>query len=392
MPLIEMEPRLMMHDPRHRSRTRGQVLAIMAVGITAMLLMAALIIDGGNAWAQQRGNQNASDSAALAGASVLLRNMASEGGQTNADVLDAVEAAFDANDTAFGSARYVDFGRNDLGPVPDDGNAIPLGAGAPVGVAVTGTRTFDTYLAQLAGVETMGTNAAATAIAGTADGVCEAAQGCGVLPVTFSVNVTDCAGNGNVQIGEDLWPIVDLVTARADMGVGAYEAIFPLCKVGPGGVGWLDFGCPGNTLGEQITTPCNRAFDIPTWIHTSPGNPNSVEAEMNTHAGKVVLIPLFDATCREIPASGLTQDCTDPGNGDNLYYHIPKFVAMLLDRAYIQGNNEPACNSAPGIPVGGNGGTSCMKGWFVEYVTQGPVGEFDPSEDNGAVLSIQLIK
>ena len=110
------------------------------------------------------------------------------------------------------------------------------------------------------------------------------------------------------------------------------------------------------------------------------------------YAGKVVLIPLFDATCRDIPTSGLTQDCTDPGNGNNLYYHIPKFVAMLLDHAYIQGNNRPDCNGPPGIPIGGNGGTSCLKGWFVEYIIQGPVGEFDPNADNAQVLSIQLIQ
>jgi hypothetical protein len=363
----------------------------MAIGITAMLLMSALIIDGGNAWAQQRGNQNAADSASLAGSSVILRNMADGGGQTNADVLAAVQAAFDSNDTTYESAHYIDFARNDLGQIPNDGGAIPMGAGAPVGVIAQGTRTFGTYLAQLANVNTLGTTAAATSIAGTAEGVCSADAGCGVLPVTFSVNVTDCAGNGNIQIGQDLWPLVDLETARADMGVGTYEFIYPLCKVGPGGVGWLDMGC-GGSFASQITTPCNGAFDIPTWMHTNTGNMNSVEAALNTYAGKVVLIPLFDATCRDVPASGLTQDCTDPGNGNNLYYHIPKFVAMLLDHAYVLGNNGPACNSAPGTPVGGNGGLSCLKGWFVEYVIQGPVGEFDPSEDNGAVLSIQLIR
>ena len=87
-----------------------------------------------------------------------------------------------------------------------------------------------------------------------------------------------------------------------------------LCKVGPGGVAWLDFGCGGN-LNQQIANPCNKAFDIPIWIPTSPGNPNAVENEVNAYAGKVVLIPLFDSTCRTIPASGLTQNCTDPGNG-----------------------------------------------------------------------------
>jgi hypothetical protein len=258
-----------------------------------------------------------------------------------------------------------------------------------VGVFARGTRTFDTYLAKMAGVNTLGTIAEATSIAGTAAGACSAATGCPILPVTFSVNVTDCAGNGNAQIGNTIWPIVDLETARADQGTGTYESIYPLCKVGPGGVGWLDM-C-GGQLGDQLENPCNKAFDIPTWIHTSTGNPNSVEDEMNTHMGEVILIPLFDATCRVIPTSGLTQDCTDPGNGNNLYYHIPKFVAMLLDRGYIQGNNGPACNNPPGIPAGGNGGLSCLKGWFVEYVIQGPVGQFDPTEDNGAILSIQLI-
>jgi Putative Flp pilus-assembly TadE/G-like len=373
-----------------RRGARGQVLAIMGVGIVVMLLGSALIIDGGNAWAQQRGTQNASDSASLAGSSVLLYNMAGAS-KTNADVLAAVNAAFVSNGTTFGTAHYIDFNKNDLGPIPNNGAAIPVGGSAPAGVMAQGTRAFRTYFAGLAGFNQFHSQAEATSLAGTAEGVCAASQGCGVLPVTFSINTENCDGQSNIVIGKDLWPTVDLQTAKADQGTGRYEAIYPLCKVGPGGVGWLDFGCGGN-LGNQITSPCNKPFDIPTWIQTSPGDPNSVESEMNSWAGKVILIPLFDSTCRDIPASGLTQDCTDPGNGNNLYYHIPKFVAMLLDHAYIQGNNRPACNSAPGTPIGGNGGTSCLKGWFTEYVIQGPVGQFDPSSDNASVLAIQLIK
>ena len=96
-----------------------------------------------------------------------------------------------------------------------------------------------------------------------------------------------------------------------------------------------------------------------------------------------------------VPTTGQLADCTNPGNGNNLYYHIIKFAGFLLDHAYIQGNNGPACNSAPGItvtpPAGGNGGTSCLKGWFVRYVTQGPVGVFNPGTDNGDALGVQLI-
>ena len=29
-------------------------------------------------------------------------------------------------------------------------------------------------------------------------------------------------------------------------------------------------------------------------------------------------MPMFDATCRDIPSTGLPADCTDPGNGNNL--------------------------------------------------------------------------
>jgi len=161
--------------------------------------------------------------------------------------------------------------------------------------------------------------------------------------------------------------------------------------VGPGGVGWLDFGC-GRNLTDRIENPCNDAFDIPTWIHTDTGNNNSPEDAINKYAGQVVLVPLFDGTCRSVPNSGLLADCATPGAGNNLYYHIPWFVAVLVDHAYVQGNNNPECNSAPGgPPIVGNGSNGCIKGWFVEYVYKGPVGKPSPN-DPGSVLGVQLVK
>ncbi len=376
-----------------RRRSGGQALVIMVFALTGMLLMTALIIDGGNAWAQQRGTQNAADSAALAGATVMVQNLGgatkSDGTSfTNADVLSAVEAALGANSADFTSARYVGWDQSDLGPVGNDNGAIPTDA---AGVSVVGGRNFNTYVAGLAGLTSLSTTATATALAGTLTGICAAEDGCGLLPITFSINTTTCTGNGNIVIGSDIWPIISLDDAKADQGTGAHEAIYPTCKVGPGGVGWLDFGC-GN-LADQISNPCNASFDIPTWIHTNPGNPNNVEDELNAYAGQVVLIPLFDGTCRSVPDTGQLADCSDPGNGNNLYYHIPYFVAMLLDHAYIQGNNHPQCNSAPGQPpVGGNGSNGCLKGWFVKYVIQGPVGPVNPSDNKGAILGVQLVK
>ena len=381
-------PRL--HHRADRPAQRGQVIIIVALAMIGLLGMLAFVVDGGNAWAQRRATQNATDSAALAGATVMVQNLAGVS-KTDQDVLTAINAKMTSNVATLDRADYVDWSNAVVRAVTNTTTAIPSNA---AGVAVHGSRTFSTYVAGVAGIGTLGTGADATAVAGTLKGVCPADAGCAILPVTFSINISDCTSNGNITIGSSVWPLVSIPTATADKGIGKYEAIVPLCKVGPGGVGWLDFGCPGN-LSQQITNPCNASFDIPTWLHTSPGNPNSVETEMNTYRDKVILIPLFDGTCRSVPTSGLLPDCTDPGNGNNLYYHIPKFAGFLLDQAYIQGNNGPACNSAPGItvtpPAGGNGGTGCLKGWFVRYVTQGPVGAYNPAQDAAAALGVQLI-
>ena len=47
----------------------------MALSMTVILAATAMVIDGGNAMAQQRGTQNATDAAALAGALVIAEKM-----------------------------------------------------------------------------------------------------------------------------------------------------------------------------------------------------------------------------------------------------------------------------------------------------------------------------
>jgi hypothetical protein len=373
-----------------RRSDSGQAIVIVAVGLTVLVFLAGVVIDGGNAWAQQRVTQNGTDASALAGATVMVENLGGSP-KTDTDVSTAVAAAAANNGVSLGVVNYVDWSNAVIGTV-GQGGAIPGGA---AGVRANGSKTFPTYFAGFAGLDSLTAGAAATAVAGTLRGICAALDGCPAAPLAFSINVSDCLGNGNIQIGTNPWPLVDLATAKADQGIGNFEAIVPGCKVGPGGVGWIDMGCGGN-LKQEVANPCNQALSIPTWLQTNPGNPNSVDSAMNSHDGQIILLPLFDGTCRSIPSSGLLGDCTDPGNGNNLYYHIPWFAGFLLDHAYIQGDNSVPCNSAPGItvtpPSGGNGGTSCIKGWFVRYITQGPVGAFNPNTDQGAALGVQLIR
>ena len=61
---------------RTRSRERGQALVLMVGGMVAVIAMVALIVDGGNAWSQQRIVQNGSDAAAEAGAIVMAQRFA----------------------------------------------------------------------------------------------------------------------------------------------------------------------------------------------------------------------------------------------------------------------------------------------------------------------------
>ncbi len=66
---------------RHRRDQRGQMLVIFTLALIAMIAMVGLVVDGGAAYAQRRGQQNAADLAALAAAGALYN------GQTQAQAI-----------------------------------------------------------------------------------------------------------------------------------------------------------------------------------------------------------------------------------------------------------------------------------------------------------------
>ena len=75
---------------------RGQIIVVFALGIVAFIAMVAVVIEGGNLFAQQRITQNGADAAANAGAVVVAEKLAGKT-RTGSDVYDAVDAAADAN-------------------------------------------------------------------------------------------------------------------------------------------------------------------------------------------------------------------------------------------------------------------------------------------------------
>jgi hypothetical protein len=391
-------------------RPRGQALVIMVVAMIAVIAGTGLIIDGGNAWAQQRMTQAGNDAAAEAGAVVLSRNLAgatAPGGGWDAAVEAAILDSVGKNDVVVGVAYYTDIcgtllrpdgtkasGTADAaivgdGSLPINNNTnpdCPSGIVGPVaGVRVEAQRDFSTYLSGVIGITTFRASTTATAVTGFLQGTCDSASGCVVLPVTAPVTVVTCDGTGEAELTPVPWPMNTRV-------------IVPLCKNNPGNVGWLDWTPKGGGASEleaSILNPDNPPIDLPSWQYvTATGDVNSkmIEDALNTYIGQVVLFPMFDLTCAEDPNFGQVKVPPDYGCGDvggtgaNQWYRFPQFAAFLLERAHVNGNNKAACDT-------GNGATSCLIGQFVDFVTSGTVG---PGAGGGttesSVLGVQLIK
>jgi hypothetical protein len=383
----------------------GQILVVVAAGMLVVIAMVGLVIDGGHAWGQQRRTQNSADGVAMAGTAIVQQWLADpSAGMDGGDVGCAVEAAATAHEIALERAEYTDHSGNLLDPavhVPACGAAGQIPAGAQ-GVKATASEEFETFLMRAVGFPTLTASAEATAVVGTPAGVCPASEGCPVLPVTFPRTVDTCDGTSTRIIGESEWLILDEETPLDASNL----SIVPLCKKGPGAVGWLDFGC-GN-LADHITSPCNQYIPIPAWLDTSPGNPNCCEGELRAYTGSqagvaeeedlVVQVPIHDFSCStDLADPQPIENCPSypswSGNGDNFHYHIPYWVGFKLDGAFVQGSDRE-CNEAPGEPfAGGNGATGCLKGWFVSKVTApggviiGPINPGDP-----VALSITLVR
>ena len=375
------KPEVHMNQPtpkRRRSRPRGQVLVIAVIAMISMIGGVALILDGGNAYAHQRGVQNGADAVANAGTTVIAQ-MLGGATKTDADVANAVNNMAAENGLDSTVAYYT----NRAGQLLNPGSAVVTNTtaaarvgdgmipGQASGVQANGGQQFDTTFAQVIGINQFTASADATAIAGPLAGGM-------MLPVVFPVNIADCDINGDVGISEADWQL----SQPGDPPVGQ-EYIVPLCKTGAGSFMLLDLdGTPNNCEDEVTNPPALQFAAFPADIATDNGNNCAGEMvdAVNAFSGQVVLIPICDG------------DCVTTG-GVNGSYHIIRVTAFYLDYMSDQnGGHNTACqgNGTTLIPIRGNGSSGCLAGWFVRYITSGPVGS-GPITDAGAI-GIQLIK
>jgi hypothetical protein len=386
-------PRRWLGKRGHESE-RGQVLAIVGVGMIAFVLMVGVVIDGGHAWGEQRDTQNANDAAAEAGALKLAENLpykacindpAQCDGATpappngNAEVKAAVLAAAAARGVTAEEAWYTDFDGNRVGGAPVIGSGELAPGPAPddaEGVQVTASKTFDTYIAGIVGWRQMTARTDATAVAGYIDTV---GRG-NVLPVAIPVNVTTCTNTNNVANGGIAWPLNQ-------------DQIVPLCSSGPGNVGWLDWTPPaGGTseLTDAILNPNNPELQIPGWYFVAEtGNVSAqqVEDALMTYApgNQEVIIPLFDATCADEPPNSSADACrTGAGNGSNQWYHLAGWVSFDLEWVDLNGGTR-VCGS-------GNGSTGCMMGQFRSATYEGTIRRAGDHESVLSLTGVNLIE
>lgn len=375
----------------NRKAATGQIIAMGALAILAIVAGAALVLEGGNAYAQQRQTQNGADAAANAGTTVLAQRY---GDATLADA--AVDIAVTNSATANGLTAHVGYYTTVAGVVIMSGTSpfvvgdgeIPNGA---QGVKVDADRTFDAFVGRALGFTKFTSSATATAITGRLTGGA-------FLPVVFPINITDCEVNGTVGAQETSggWVLSQPPASPGGRPVGT-EYIVPLCKTGGGSFQILDFD-PKLKCNEEIEQGTTISLTLPADVDSDNGNDcaGKIVDAVNAMHGRVVWVPVCDN------ATGGTSvgQCQTTG-GSKATYHIVKVAAFWIDYMADSNNaNKPdaKCQSLPGGPqtlpgtdINGNGSSSCLAGYFVRYVSAGTVDQGTAPTGND-VIGIQLIK
>jgi len=381
-----------MRTQDRRARARRQAIVIFAGGLIAIVVGVGFIVDVGFAWAQQRNAQNGADASARAGAVVLAGHQADAptSTKTSFDVWNAIQSTATSNDVTIGAtdAHYTDWQGLPLAgnPVVTNAGSIPAGA---AGVRVTATRVQETFLIRVIGMSQWNVLQDATAVSGPTTGCLATVTGCNLLPVTYPVTVFACTNNGKTQ------PVDSPQPWKA-----GEQIVLPICGGNPGSVGWIDWTPPAGGSSEivdVILNPPAVSVPLPSWQYvTQTGDISSkqVEDALNTHAGQPVLLPFFDSTCNEEPdpldsSKNACPPGAEGGAGTNQWYHITKFLSFQLAEpkgAFVNGNNSAEC--------GVTNANECLKGAFITFLEEGPVGSPCPPEGCpvGTAFSVQLIK
>jgi Flp pilus assembly protein TadG len=309
---------------RSREGQSGQVLVVFAILLTSILMTAGLVIDGGNALTQRRDSQNTADFAALAGARIVAEWISGDTANgTDSTVKAAIVNSVAANGgtpLVFGTTgpRYVNSAGRTTGRIGS--GSIPAGT---VGVRLTVSRTFPTYLLGIAGIGSMIASASATARGGYATDIPEGALFPAGVALAFFQTYPFCTGE---------------VNSSADC---APQRLTPGSLNVPGGFGWLKFGCTGYGLGQEPPANAGGCSNAKTFLQDEIGPP-SHSYGCCTQVGQEGSLDQIGS----LPGNKASADCSywidnkstvvvpvwdyAGGTGSNGWYHIVGFAGFQI--------------------------------------------------------------
>jgi hypothetical protein len=190
------------------SGQRGQVAALLAIGIVGALLVSGVAIDGGYGFLQWRQAQNAADLGSEAAVQALEPACFGTGSVTNAQVSAAVADVVEADaPQAVGhwQGAYLTQGGSPI----SGGAALPTASGSPpagaCGVSVTVSPTWTPFVMQLIGFTQLSASARAGAVVGNNPNAAPANPSAGIVALAPSGTHTIYGGgSGQFVINGDI--------------------------------------------------------------------------------------------------------------------------------------------------------------------------------------------
>lgn len=336
---------------------RGQSIVIFTISLTVLLILMALVLDGGVLLLRRREAQASADAGALRGATLICG--------TAPEAADYVAADFEAKEFADDE---------------NQGNTSVVTFPGTNTIQVVTTITQAPALAGLMGFGDINVEALARAEcvpAGTGTHLMPFVFACeppeGVLVADYDDCVQKIAGDPPVYPGdyylvhdseeseEDLWCIYPPNTEPSDP---EYEEGSWDCDFDNDGVddivnsanrGWISLET-GNTINAGILSGwIEDGFDgvVSThmWLSTATGSMSAVFNTVKNALGPdypIIIIPIYNAVCYDMASPqtacpGKWHESPDPQdiwleiNGGQKYYHIAAYAAFQITCVHVQG-------------------------------------------------------
>jgi Flp pilus assembly protein TadG len=215
---LQQEARSMSGNRKQRPEgEQGQILVLFALATVVIIGMVGLVLDGGGAFAQRRGEQNAVDLAALAGANAYLNTPGSAATRTA-----AAQAAAIASATSNGYKNGVN------GATVTTPTVTLLQSGATVALSITAPHVNS--FARVLGATSWNVSVTASAESGTVD------TGIGAGPWTMSIDAFN--SNGKAKY-----------TAANPQNFGEINGDYPVSALD---MSWTDYNGANNVNSIEV--------------------------------------------------------------------------------------------------------------------------------------------